>query len=185
MPYTFINCLLRQWGGVQHKWYQGSKSCLIYLVGDVCKLYCPNLVNKSRAGKEILVSISRNIMHVTQTAALVTKSYSSQDKGTICLLLTVGQISCDVQSLVWACSQIQWFFPLPQSHCLNKESNSSQKGDRRQESGDNMILSPKISSYFLRNILVTRINWVFKNGWDVLQAAFCDLSMLLCWIALL
>ena len=61
-------------------------------------MYCPALVNKSRAGQGTLVSISRNIIHVTKAAALVTKSYSSQDKGTISLLLTVGQISCNVQS---------------------------------------------------------------------------------------
>ena len=99
MPHTFINCLSGQWGGVQHKWYQGSKSCLIYFAGVVCKMYCPALVNKSRAGQGTLVSISRNIIHGTKAAALVTKSYSNQDKGSISLLLTVGQISCNVQSL--------------------------------------------------------------------------------------
>ena len=30
MPHTSINCILGPWGGMQHKWYQGSKSCLIY-----------------------------------------------------------------------------------------------------------------------------------------------------------
>ena len=99
MPHTFIYCLLGQWGGVQHKWYQGSKSCLIHLSGVVCKMYCPGLVNKSRSGQETLVSISRNIIHGTKAAALVTKSYSSQDKETISLPLTVAQISCNVQSL--------------------------------------------------------------------------------------
>ena len=70
MPHTFTNCLLGQWGRVQHKWYQGSKSCLIYFAGDVCKRYCPALVNKSRAGQQTLVSISRNIMHGTKAAKL-------------------------------------------------------------------------------------------------------------------
>ena len=99
MPHTFINCLSGQWGGVQHKWYQGSKSCLIYFAGVVCKMYCPALVNKSRAGQGTLVSISRNIIHGTKAAALVTKSYSNQDKGSISLLLTLGQISCNVRIL--------------------------------------------------------------------------------------
>ena len=99
MPHTFINCLLGQGGGVQHKWYQGSKSCLIYLAGVVFKMYCPALVDKSKAGQGTLVSISRNIIHRTKAGALVTKSYFNQDKGSISLLLTVGQISCNVQSL--------------------------------------------------------------------------------------
>ena len=99
MPHTFINCLSGQLGGVQHKWYQGLKSRLIYLPGVVCKMYCPALVNKSRVRKGTLASISKNIIHGTKAAALVTKSYSNQDKGPISLLLTVGQISCNVQSL--------------------------------------------------------------------------------------
>ena len=43
--------------------------------------------------------ISRNIIHETKATALVTKSYSNQDKESTSLLLTVGQISCNVQSL--------------------------------------------------------------------------------------
>ena len=62
-------------------------------------MYCPALVDKSKAGQGTLVSISRNIIHRTKAAALVTKSYSNQDKGLISLLLTVGEISCNVQSL--------------------------------------------------------------------------------------
>ena len=59
-------------------------------------MYCPALVNISRAGQGTLVLISRNIIHGTKAAALVTKSYSSQDKGAISLLLAVRQISCNV-----------------------------------------------------------------------------------------
>ena len=99
MPHTFINCLLGQWDGVQHKWYQGSKSCLVYFAGYVCTMYCPALVYKSRAGQGTLVSISRIIFHGTKAAALVTKLYFNQGKESISLLLTVGQISCNVQSL--------------------------------------------------------------------------------------
>ena len=99
LPHTFINCLLGQWGGVQDKWYQGSKSCLNYLAGVVCKMYCPALVYKSKAGQGTLVSISRDIIHGTKAAALVTKSYSNQGKESTSLLLTLGQISCNVQSL--------------------------------------------------------------------------------------
>ena len=99
-PHTFINCLLRQWGRLQHKWYQASKSCTVYFAGVVCKMYCPALVNKSRAGQGTLVSISIIIIHGTKAAALVTKSYSNQDKESLSLLLTVGQISCNVQSLL-------------------------------------------------------------------------------------
>ena len=96
-PY-FYQLSIETMGRVQHKWYQGSKSCLIYFAGVVCKMYCPALVNKSRAGQGTLVSISRNIIHGTKAAALVTKLHSNQDKGTKSLLLTVGQISCNVQS---------------------------------------------------------------------------------------
>ena len=62
----------------------------------VYKIYYPALVNKSRAGHGTLVSISRNIIHGTKAAALVTKSYSDQGKGSVSLLLTVGQISSNV-----------------------------------------------------------------------------------------
>ena len=99
MPHTFINCLLGQWGRVQHIWYQGSKSCLIKFAGAVSKMHCPALVNQSRAGQGTLVLISNNIIHETKAAALVTKTYSNQDRETISLLSTVGQISCNVQSL--------------------------------------------------------------------------------------
>ena len=101
MPHTFISCILGQWGGVQHKWYQDSKSCFIYLAVAACKIYCPALVNRSRAGQGTLVSISRNIIHGTKAAALVTKFYSNQDTGLVSLLLTVRQISSNVQSLPW------------------------------------------------------------------------------------
>ena len=100
MPHTYINCLLGQWGQMQHKWYMGLKSCLIYLAGVVFQMFCPALVNKRRAGKGTLVSISRNIICGIKAAALVTKSYSHQDKGKISFLLTAGQMSCSVQSLV-------------------------------------------------------------------------------------
>jgi hypothetical protein len=63
-------------------------------------MYCPALVDKSKAGQGTLVSISRNIIHRTKAAALVTESYPNQDKGLISLLLTVGQMSCNVQSLL-------------------------------------------------------------------------------------
>ena len=99
MPCTFINCLSGQWGGVQYKWYQGSKSCLVYFAGVVCKMYCPALVNSGRVGPGTLVLISRIIVHETKAAALVTKSYSNQDKESVSLLLAVGQISCNIQSL--------------------------------------------------------------------------------------
>ena len=56
---------------------RGSKLCLIYLAGVVCKMHCPALVYKNRAGQGTLVSISRNIIHETKAAALVTKSYSN------------------------------------------------------------------------------------------------------------
>ena len=62
-------------------------------------MYCPDLVYTSRPGQGTLVLISRNIIHETKAAALVTKSYSNQDKESISLLLTVGQLSCNVQSL--------------------------------------------------------------------------------------
>ena len=90
MPHTFINCILGQWGGMQHKWYQGSKSYLIYFARVECKMDCPALVCKSRAGQGTLVSISKNICHETKAAALVTKSFSNQDKESISLLLTLG-----------------------------------------------------------------------------------------------
>ena len=60
---------------------------------------CPALVNKRRVGQGTLVLISRIIVHETKAAALVTKSYSNQDKESVSLLLAVGQISCNVQSL--------------------------------------------------------------------------------------
>jgi hypothetical protein len=100
MPHTFINCLLGQWSGVQHKWYQGSMSCLIYFARVECKKDCLALWYKSKAGQETLVLISKNIIHETKAAALVTKVYSNQDTESISLLLTVRQISCYVQSLV-------------------------------------------------------------------------------------
>ena len=62
-------------------------------------MYCPALVYKSRAGQGTLVLISRNIIHETKAAALVTKSYSNLDKELLSLLLTVVQISCNIQSL--------------------------------------------------------------------------------------
>ena len=99
MPHTLINCLLGQWGGVQSKWYQGSKLYLIFLAGAVCKMYCPGLVYKSRAGQGTVVLISRNIIHGTKAAALVTKSHSNHYKESTSLLLKVRQISCNVQSL--------------------------------------------------------------------------------------
>ena len=101
-PY-FYQLSIGTMGGVQHKWYQGSKSCLIYLAGAVCKMYCPAKVYKSRTGQGTLVLISRNIIHGTKAAALVTKYHSNQDKESTSLLLTVGQISCNVQSLQQAC----------------------------------------------------------------------------------
>ena len=63
------------------------------------KMHCPALVNQSRAGQGTLVLISKNIIHGTKSAAPVTKNYSNQDRETISLLLTGGQISCYVQSL--------------------------------------------------------------------------------------
>ena len=96
MANTFINCLLGQWGEVQHKQYKCSKLCPIYFAGVVCKMYCPALLSKSRAGQGTLVSILRNITYGTKAAALVTKPYSNEDKGLLSLLLTVGQISCNV-----------------------------------------------------------------------------------------
>ena len=80
MRHNFMNCLSRQFMRV------------------VCKMYCHVLVNKSRAGQGTLVLISRIIIHGTKAAALVTKSYSNQDKESKSLLLTGGQISCNVQS---------------------------------------------------------------------------------------
>ena len=93
MPHTFINCLLGQWDRVQNKWYQGSKSCLFLL--ELC------------AGQGTLVSISRSIIHGTKAAALVTKLFCNQDKGSISLLLAVRLISCNVQSLLLT---TLWFF---------------------------------------------------------------------------
>ena len=78
-------------------------------------MYCPALVNKSRAGQGTRVSISRNIIHGTKAAGLVTNSYSYQDKGSISLLLTVGQMSCNVQSLP-ECVK----FSFRQSHSFTK-----------------------------------------------------------------
>ena len=60
---------------------------------------CPALVYKSIAGQGTLVLISRNIIHGIKAAALVTKSHFNQDKESTSLLLTVGQISSNVQSL--------------------------------------------------------------------------------------
>ena len=64
-------------------------------------MHCPALVNQSRAGQGTLVLISKNIIHGTKSAAPVTKTYSNQDRETISLLSTVGQISCNVQSLLF------------------------------------------------------------------------------------
>ena len=80
----------------------GFKVTSHFFAGAVCKVYCPALVNKSTSGQGTLVSISRNIIHGTEAAALVTKSFSNQDKGSISLLLAVGQISSNVQSLGYA-----------------------------------------------------------------------------------
>ena len=100
MPHTLTNCLLGYWDGIQHIWYQGSKSCLIYFAGVVTKMHCPALVNQSKAIQWTLVLISKNIIHGTKAAFLVTKTYSNQDKDTIAFLSLVGQISSNVQSLV-------------------------------------------------------------------------------------
>ena len=62
-------------------------------------MYCPALVYTSRAGQGTRVSILRNIIHETNAAALVTKSYSNLDKELTSLLSTVRQISSNVQSL--------------------------------------------------------------------------------------
>ena len=83
---------------INDTWVQSHVSFILLELGARCIFSA--LVNKSRAGQEIPVSISRNIIHGRKASALVTKSYSNQDKGSISLLLTVGQISGKVQSLV-------------------------------------------------------------------------------------
>ena len=55
IPRTFNHFLLGQWGGVQHKWYQGSKSCLFFwwsFVQDV--LSCPGKKKYSEARNSCL-----------------------------------------------------------------------------------------------------------------------------------
>ena len=122
MPHTFINCLSRQWGGIQHKWYQGSSSCLVYFAGVVWKMYCPTLWNKSRAGQGTLVLISRIIIHGRKAAALVTKSYSNQDKESI-------------SSWQWHKYPVtfkSYAHPLPHDMCVCKCKLQSQKSRIRE-----------------------------------------------------
>ena len=99
MPHTLTNFLLGYWDGMQHIWYQGSKSCLIYFAGVVCMMHCTGLVNQSKAGQGTVVTISKNNIHRTKAAVLVTEFFSNQDKETISFLSIVGQISSNVQSL--------------------------------------------------------------------------------------
>ena len=110
MPHTLTNCLLGYWDGMQPIWYQGSKSCLIYLAGVVTKMHCPALVNQSKAVQWTLVLISKNIIHRTKAAFLVRQTYSNQDKDTISFLSLVGQISSNVLSLsISSVNVISWF----------------------------------------------------------------------------
>ena len=54
------------------------------------------------------------LFHGTMADALVTKSYSHQDNESISLLWTVGQISCNVQSLLAPSHPTDWVFKLSQ-----------------------------------------------------------------------
>ena len=99
IPHTFTNCLLGYWNGMQHIWYQCSKSYLIYFAGVVCVMHCTALVNQSNVGQKTVVLISKNIVHRTKAAVLETEFFSNQDKETISFLSIVGQISSNIQSL--------------------------------------------------------------------------------------
>ena len=88
------------------------QSHISFFAGVVFMMYCPALVNKSTAGQGTLILISRNIIHGTKAAALVTKSFFNQDKGLISFLLKVRQISCNIQSLPVSTDQADAFLLL-------------------------------------------------------------------------
>ena len=62
-------------------------------------MHCTGLVNQSKAGQGTVVMISKNNIHRTKAAVLVTKTYSNYDKETLSFLSIAGQISSNVQSL--------------------------------------------------------------------------------------